>query len=393
MASKIFMGDMPELMEKVLNNLNDDFYSLYGATLHKLVLLAPRFIEIKPDIIKSFEQNAQFFSQLQDLTIDIESFLSIENTIALLNIFIKHTTKISSLKLGGIFSNHEPQLFHILIRFIKSQEQLRKFCFAGEHYHTNFNGLLSALESQKNSLQEVIVENYGYSAEFDVLKICKNLETLRMRNEFDYPILFLNCKISTLEIYSFKIDGSTIVQILEHSGNLLQRLKLNNNDFKILNEFLLLEAIKSFCPNITYLSISKIGFSTQILEIIGNLQKLQFLTLKFFVDISEKELKIRVKQFAEILPLTLQYLDLINNSWLMPYLDIFLNHCNVPLNKLSIYQLDNEKNIEALIEFCKRNRTLNYFSMFDHWKLDKSFTKKLEAYTALESYDRFVVHC
>ncbi|CAG8658645.1 2887_t:CDS:2, partial [Cetraspora pellucida] len=33
MASKLFMGDMPELMENILNNLENEFPSLYSCTL------------------------------------------------------------------------------------------------------------------------------------------------------------------------------------------------------------------------------------------------------------------------------------------------------------------------------------------------------------------------
>src|SRR5260363_224967 len=33
MASKMFMGDMPELMEIILNNLNNEFNSLYSCAL------------------------------------------------------------------------------------------------------------------------------------------------------------------------------------------------------------------------------------------------------------------------------------------------------------------------------------------------------------------------
>ncbi|RIB08549.1 hypothetical protein C2G38_2110852, partial [Gigaspora rosea] len=107
---------------------------------------------------------------------------------------------------------------------------------------------------------------------------------------------------------------------------------------------------------------------------IGNLQKLQFLTLWTLWCINgtpEEEIKIRVIQFAEILPLTLQYLDLSDN-FLRPYIDIFLNNCNVSLNKLLIYGLD-KKTTKALIEFCKRNRFLNNIGLDQYWYLYDNF--------------------
>ncbi|RIB09229.1 hypothetical protein C2G38_2209489 [Gigaspora rosea] len=55
------------------------------------------------------------------------------------------------------------------------------------------------------------------------------------------------------------------------------------------------------------------------MELIGDLQKLLFLSLWYLIDddIQEEEPKIRVIKFAEILPLTLQYLDLGDS--LQPY--------------------------------------------------------------------------
>ncbi|RIB08429.1 hypothetical protein C2G38_2147062 [Gigaspora rosea] len=57
-------------------------------------------------------------------------------------------------------------------------------------------------------------------------------------------------------------------------------------------------------------------------------------------------------QFAKILPLTLQYLNLSCNLVLRSYIDIFLNHCNVPLKRLLLGHLD-AKTVKALIEFCR----------------------------------------
>ncbi|KAF0375606.1 hypothetical protein F8M41_012751 [Gigaspora margarita] len=466
MASKMFMGDMPELMENILNNLNNEFDSLYscalvsrhwckmsipilwqdpfsirrkkplfisnyfssldedekfilnefqewkhltlesvyrivnlliklfannGATLYKFdVSNAFGFDEIDSEILYSLEQNEQFFSQLQDLTLSV---MSTETTTNLIRILANNVTKIDALNLTKFYFDNESQLFHLLIRIIKSQEQLRKFSLNTKGYLKKFYGIISALESQKNSLQEVIIGNCDYSAEFEVLKNCKNLGTLRMYY-CNHPEILkkLNYKISTLDIADYQIDASTIVQILEHSGELLQRLRLYSQKF--LNEYLLLETIKSFCPNITYLDISSIDieFSTQFLELIGSLQKLQFLTLRCTADISE-ELKLRVKQFAEILPLTLQYLDLKCNIWLEQYKDILINHCNAPLNKLLIDKLDNEKDVKALIEFCIRNRNLNYVGVLNFWNLNDNIRKKVEPYVTLALCQHIWVNC
>ena len=89
----------------------------------------------------------------------------------------KITTKINTIELCYFESDYKPHLFHALIYVIKSQEQLRLFSLVGD-YPAEFYGIISALESQKNSLHEVILDSCDFSAEFEVFNNCKNLETL-----------------------------------------------------------------------------------------------------------------------------------------------------------------------------------------------------------------------
>ncbi|RIB26322.1 hypothetical protein C2G38_2030305 [Gigaspora rosea] len=499
MASKIFMGNMPELMEKILNNLNNELYSLYscalvsrhwckmsipilwkdpfsfeqktlfiskyfssldeneklrlkeslriykinieisetlfdyarflkvldlsrlgwrvtkwifpefvnffrlehrislttyivnlllkifiesGANLHKLDLYFSDLLKIKPEIFCSLEQNEQFFSRLQDLSLSFISEFNTENSIKLLRILAKNATKINALKLNEIYSTYDQQPLNALI---ESQEQLRKFSLVGGNFPIEFYDIISALESQENSLQEVTIEKCVCSTVFKMLMNCKNLEILRIRNCENVEIL--EAKLKTFEITSCTINASNIVQILQKSGTLLQRLKLKSTG----EESFLLEAIKSFCPNIIYLDLSYFKFSSQLLELIGNLKNLQFLTLWCMSYIPE-ELNMQIIQFAKTLPLTLQYLDFAD-FWLKPYIDILLNHCNVPLKKLIINHLDNERNVKALIEFCIRHKTLNYVSLDRFLSLEDNIRKEIEAYVTLVPYEHIVVNC
>ncbi|KAF0555461.1 hypothetical protein F8M41_017186 [Gigaspora margarita] len=308
-----------------------------------------------------------------------------ENAIKLLKILTKNATKINTLKLDKIFSDCEQKSLNALRCIIKSQEQLRQFSLVGGKFPIEFYGIISALESQKNSLQEVTIENCACSTVFKTLMNCKNLEILRLRHCDNVEILEVSLK--TFEITSCTINASNIVQILQKSGTFLQRLKLG----PVGEETLLLETIKSFCPNITYLGLSFFKFSSQLLELIGNLQKLQFLTLWGMSSIPE-ELNMRIIQFAKTLPLTLQYLDL-EDFWLFKSnIDILLNHCNVPLKKLIINQLDKE-NVKALIEFCIRNKTLQYVNLDRFQRLDDNIRKEIEVYVTLVPYEQIVVNC
>ncbi|RIB15492.1 hypothetical protein C2G38_2192254 [Gigaspora rosea] len=171
------------------------------------------------------------------------------------------------------------------------QNQLRKFILNGnDDCLTEFYGIISALESQKDTLQEVTLEDCFFSTEFEVLNNFKNLETHRIL-DCDIELLkILDHNISTLEISYCQINVLIIVQILEKVGKLLQRLKIETG-IVVREETLLLEALKSFCPNIIYLYITDIELSTQLLEPIGNLQKLQFLSLWYAYHTPKKERK------------------------------------------------------------------------------------------------------
>ncbi|KAF0555488.1 hypothetical protein F8M41_017211 [Gigaspora margarita] len=370
-----------------INNLLLKLFIKIGATLHKFSL---HFLEIKPEIFYSIEQNDQFFSQLQNLSL---SGISGFNATTLLSILAKNATKMNALILDGFYPDYdESQLLHALICVIKSQVHLRTFGIVCERYITKFHGIISALESQKNSLQEIIIENCVFSTEFEILKNFENIKILRIRYCDPKLLKILNYKIVTLEIVDMQIDATTTIQILENSGLLLNRLKLESSGKRIREESLILESLNSFCPNITYLNILNVEFSTQLVELIGNLQKLQFLTLWCNDGMPEEELSMRVIQFAKILPLTLQYLDLSDN-WLNSHIDIFLNYCNAPLKKLLIYYLNNEKITKALIEFRIRSGALKYVGVYRYVDLDDKIRKDVEAYFTLVPYDYIVVDC
>ncbi|KAF0444664.1 hypothetical protein F8M41_003349 [Gigaspora margarita] len=392
-GNKIFMGNMPELMELILNNIAKDFhYSLFscalvsrhcGASLRELDVYFPESNKIKPGIFQSLERNELFFSRLQYLSLSAISEFSTENAVDLLKILAKNTTRIIALKLDESYSQYDSQLIHELINIIKSQEQLRQFTLAGI-LPDEFHGIISALECQKQSLREVIIETCGYSDEFKILMNCENLEILRMRFcDYENIMELLDNKINTLEILDYEIDASELALFFKKSGKLLQRLKLESLDAIIFDQSLLLDALKSFCPNITYLDVSIIEFSTQFLVLIGNLRKLQFLTLSVdTLSVDEIPDEERVIRFAKILPLTLQYLDL-RYSCLISFIEILLKYCYAPLKKLLIDDLDEDK-LKALIKFSnKRNRSLSYVGVSNYSDLGLDDIGRTEEYVRL----------
>ncbi|KAF0503170.1 hypothetical protein F8M41_019668 [Gigaspora margarita] len=365
-----------------------------GAILHELGLYKSELLKFEFEIFHSLKKNVQFYSNLQHLSLDIITNFDIANIAKLLRVLTENTTKISTLSLVFHFEYVIILIYTLypaLIHFIKSQEQLRKFILDGrDDCPTDFCGVISALESQKNTLKEVILEGCVFNAEFKVLNNCKNLETLRILDCDTELLKILDYNnISTLEISYFKINVPIIVQVLKKIGILLQRLKIETR-IVILEESLL-KALKSFCPNIIYFNIMNIGLTTQLLELIGKLQKLQFLTLRYAYHPPKEERKIRVMRLAKILPSTLQYLDIALDS----FIDILFDYCNAPLKKLLIGSGNfyNEKNTKALIRYCTRIRTLNYVGIAKYYDLDDDIRNELEKYVALVSYKHIVVNC
>ncbi|RIB14079.1 hypothetical protein C2G38_2144241 [Gigaspora rosea] len=316
-----------------LANLLFKLFIESGAILSKFDIYFTEFI-IKPNVFYSLGQNEHFFSRLQDLTVDviIDSFdFGVEEAIMLLRILAKTTTKISTLNLGTFGYNYEPQIYQALVNIIKSQGNLRRFSLICEtEFQTAMCGVISALESQRKNLQEIKLDGCAYSAEFKVLMNCEKLKVLRILYCEEKKLLKILdtglCKISTLEISSYPTDASNLLSILKKSGTLLQRLKLDSED-EICSQSLLFDTLIAFCPNITHLYISYIKLSAELLKLIGSLQKLQLLTLRFVYN--ELEMENLDMQFAKILPSTLQYLE-----WSYIRNDILLNYCEAPLKKL-----------------------------------------------------------
>ncbi|KAF0479013.1 hypothetical protein F8M41_023921 [Gigaspora margarita] len=368
MASKILKGDMTELMENILNNLNDDIYSLHSCTLVSrhwckmsipILWQEPFLFKTRPSFISNY------FSSLDEY----DKFF---------------------LKRCGINEEFSETLFDYA-RFLKVLNLWRFKCKVDDWIELFNSKSLNDDNTSSyhiiNLLFKLLIESGAILHKFS-LCFSKSLE-------FKPEIFYTQIQHLSLVLVDLNIE-STITWLralsqeqlrkfsLFGSGILLQRLCLKS-DYEINEEPLLLEAIKSFCPNITCLRISGFVISTQFIELIGNFQKLQFLSLRCNTDgIPDEELKIRIIQLSEILPLTLQYFYL--GHWLRKYVDILLNHCNASLKKLSIYEIYNEKILKALVEFCKRIKTLNYVSVSRYLDLDDNIKKELETYVALVPY-------
>ncbi|RIB00135.1 hypothetical protein C2G38_2235490 [Gigaspora rosea] len=311
---------------------------LNGTTLQQFSLNGS-FID--PEILYSLRQAGQYLSRLQALHLSLTTEVTGNG---FLRIFSINTLSQLSLTFR---SEYEPQVYDDLARIIHLQKRLERFWISG-YSSTKLHGIIPALESQKKSLQEIILKNCVYNTEFEALKSCDNLETLRIRRSNINLSEIFNENISNLDIInSPEITTKDMRLILRKYGKSILKLKLQVYDGELLKNLVSLKEIGKFCPNITQLFIKRTKFSTQLIRLIGNLQKLQALLLWCDVDnIPKKELKERVIEFAEILPLTLQYLQL--SGWLQPYLDIFLDHCKEPLKNLLTDQLKNKKNLVAL---------------------------------------------
>ncbi|CAG8489655.1 2983_t:CDS:2 [Cetraspora pellucida] len=496
MASKIFMGNMPELMERILNNLNKEIHSLHSCALvsrhwcemsipiiwrnpFSFQVFKPMFISTyissyedldddvksilkKYGIIINFQQNSLFhyvrFLEVLSLSLlnyGVDHWISIhlhdeDQNIEkikyhvanlLLKIFIKDGVTLSELGLDSlnnfieinseIFfalfdSDYLPQLCHELASIIKSQEHLEYFNFTCKLNTQSWElyGIILALKGQKDALKVITLDHCNYSSEFEVLRDCENLDVIRIFYCSNEIFNKFNSKISILEINTTGLyNASGLIQILEKSGSSLQRFKLNDenryfNDeddeddedsyslfnfnrkgYLIRSQRLLLETLMTSCPNIVHLHIlGVVKYSTHILKLISSLQKLKFLTIGWDDEFDEskpeekEKMEVLVKQLAEILPPTLQYLNL-SKKYLGLRINNLLEHCNAPLEKLLFWMPahNEDETINAIIRFCVRKKTLNIVGV-NGFKVDwEKIEKDLERYVKVVSYCSFAV--
>ncbi|KAF0492169.1 f-box/lrr-repeat protein 2-like [Gigaspora margarita] len=413
MASEIFMGDMPELMETIFKNLKEEPNSLFSCIL----------VNRQWKIFYSLGKNDQFFTGLEELSVEaVSDFGGMDEAIMLLRILAKYTTKIITIKFKALDYHFEPQIYHAIAKIVKSQKQLKRFNLNCEaKSQTGIQGIISALEKQSKFLQKIRIKNCVYYTEFEVLMNCENLKVLRVLYCEQQKVLKVletgDCRLNTLEISSCPIEGSSIIRILERSGTTLQRLKLDSIDQEIFSQQLLLETLIKFCPNIIYLYISYIKLCDQLFNLMSNSKNLQFLTLLWTDDRPEEEVKTQIIQLAKALPLNIQYLDL-GNFWINSYIDVFLDHCNISLKKLLFsinFDQNYEKTTEALFKFWSRKRSLEEVnaSLYESASVCENgsmlvgrykstnvsisswgkLKKDLEEYVKLVPYESIVVNC
>ncbi|KAF0488812.1 hypothetical protein F8M41_022177 [Gigaspora margarita] len=285
--------DIEQLKYHVANLLLKIFIK-GGVTLSELELDSlNKFIEIKPEIFYLLEQNINFFSSIRALSVSLTALNELKFDddfefiygsyckvlVKLLKVLARSVTKITNMEITLYDSDYLPQLCHELAFIIKSQEHLKYFDFACalDTRPWELYGVVLALKSQKDKLKEIKLEGCAYSAEFEVLRDCENLEVIRILYCSNGISTRFNSKISILEIRTTGLyNASGVVQILEKSGSSLQRFKLiddysyfeddDEDDYSIFkfnkkrgliqSQSLLLETLMTSCPNIVYLYIS-----------------------------------------------------------------------------------------------------------------------------------------
>ncbi|KAF0469431.1 hypothetical protein F8M41_025538 [Gigaspora margarita] len=275
--------EMNENMKDTANKLANLLLKIFienGATLIKLNIITSisGFPPIQSEIFHSLEQNGQFFSHLQEVFLYTDSGKFSNDLIMLLRSLVKVSTNIHTLKLrethryGRSTINYDPQTLDVLAVLIRSQRKLRKLDIS---YEKSFKGVISALKSQENSLQELILSGQ-YIPEYMVLKDCETLEVLRIKDRDAIPILKQLadglCKLSTLDIGDGKLTSSDIIPLIRNSGQILQRLRLVPSDENIPSQSLLWKTLIEYCPNLIYFCICCVELSNQFVEFIEGLQ-------------------------------------------------------------------------------------------------------------------------
>ncbi|RIB20415.1 hypothetical protein C2G38_2179335 [Gigaspora rosea] len=383
------MGYMPELMEEILANLQVEIYSLYSCALvnrywckisipilwrepfefsQSHLFISKYFSslgECEKIILKEYGINEEFSKTIFDYArflkaLDLSSlYFQVEKWIEL--VFVNSNSRNDNRLKHNIIIDITNLLLKLLIENGASLHSL-DLCFSRcREFKPEIFYVLGQNEQFLSQLQ------YLSLSEIEVDNIDSATTWLRAVENIQKKLVFVYLRYKSQEqLVEFEIVGTKFLTEFQHDFSFREPYKLITR----LKSGILLQRLK--------------------LELNGDESQEYTLLLECYNDgIPDEELKKRVIQFSEILPLTLQYLKLDNS--IGPYTDILLNHCNVPLKKLLIYEIYNEKIAKALIEFCIRNKTLKYVGVYEYLDLNDNIRKEVEEYVELVPFGSILV--
>ncbi|GBC49747.2 hypothetical protein GLOIN_2v1875624 [Rhizophagus irregularis DAOM 181602=DAOM 197198] len=378
-CSKIFSGDLPELVDEIIQHLRNDISTLYSCILNiistiKLWVKAVRNLSNQPSL--------QFYPECDLLKFIYES---------LFKIFIERETNLNTFD-NFIFSNNDRDYFYIafklilqnqnfinniknlnftifitsrinittLISYLKSINTISSLNYAFYGYHCRFNSInlnylfTSLLKNSNisNTLKIITFSNinfnniFGFNEIFEQLNVLESIhiidcnylnsfiqQILNIIKPFKLKTLFMNNELPNIELLQL---------LLQKSGNYLENVNfglLIKNELKLQS----LELIIRYCMRIKVFEL--FGFDNQNIYLLFNLienigQNLNYLSIHQISDSFTNNIEtslIVLQNLGQILPFKLGYLDLnlmIENA---SDFEIFLkNSQNTFINRLCI---------------------------------------------------------
>ncbi|PKY18145.1 hypothetical protein RhiirB3_430893 [Rhizophagus irregularis] len=319
-CSKIFSGDLPELIYEIIKYFKTDHSTLHSCILVNRLWcrLAIPLLWENPFSIST--KNYNFIEiYLHDLNDDLKTKYNISTSNTLFNYskFIKYLNIeefISSVKNWSVRSS----LFKI---FIENEIELHSLDIEIFNHSFNFDYILELILQNTNFIQNIknlnlyinhnIKDMVIKDRVIQIVNLQQNLKKILLYNSsFSlYQSLLLSNKIfdqlNVLESIHLAYYGESLELLLQKSGDYLE------NFGHFLSKRHLLDIIK-YCKNIKLLDLENIENQTiyLILDLVENIkQNLNYLSINIDIDNIECS-SIMLQNLGQILPSKLEYLCL-----------------------------------------------------------------------------------
>ncbi|GET62521.1 hypothetical protein GLOIN_2v1777510 [Rhizophagus irregularis DAOM 181602=DAOM 197198] len=421
-CSKVFSGNFPELIYNITKYFQNDI-----STLHSCILVNREWCRSVIPLLwenpfSTRTKNYNFIKfYLQNLDDDLKKKLNIYNIDKLLPsntlfnyIYVLRILKPINRNESGLRKLIQTLLFKILIGNEVNLHTLDIVIFSISNYKSyyydifeiilqnpnfiinnvrNLNlsiGVSSSRYSNRNNSDKYITESFPL---YKSLLLSKDYNCSNTLNTIIFFRVNLNKKSEILQINSLEL-------LLQKSGVYLESFEYLKFD---INQQLI-ELIEKYCGNIKnlYLYTSRYHIISSVLNLIENIkQNLNYLSIHSFDESISgiRSSSTILRNLGQILPLELEYLNLILNIAVSDFKIFLENIQNTFISKLLIKNMihvDNYYDILFCIkDYTKYNKRIRYLSFRDFINNDlfdlKDLIKEFKLYNIIvQRYDLYI---
>ncbi|GES79285.1 hypothetical protein GLOIN_2v1784886 [Rhizophagus clarus] len=359
----------------------------------EVTLLNHNELEYFDEILELILQNPNFIRNIKDFKLDFDEVT--DNISKLLGFLNYNCKSISSFYfLFPSYNNNYPMIEKSLSQIINSQENLQKILLGFNGYYPLRHLLLSLRHPNCSNTLNTIIFYYTNFTNIVVLGEVINqlnvLESIHIIYCYSLDSKFIQqinnitkpFKLKSLFIHE-KLRIESLKSLIQKSANYLENFAITNSDIQQLYQLVI-----KYCRKIKY--IGPIWFDKQSIHLLFNLienitQNLNYLTIDAFnADYyysSEDFSSIILQDLGQVLPLKLEYLNLILTVNLSNFAVFLENSQTTFIKKLLISNIKKEvvEDIFPYIyEYIVKKKRVKHLAILEtfYGKSDDLFSQK-----------------